>query len=522
MEKLKKLWTWIKRLYRVAPREGARKLWCFYWDPYRIGLSTTLLLAIAFVLVILLILIVGTIGAAGVGLFGGVLFLLYYAALIAFGLVGFLAIQADERGWVVGLITCGISIGIFSSTHGEVHEYVQGLMETAGNVFMTMAQPGIHTYQFVQGNWLAITLVIFWPSMNMALIAGTLVGIVGILHLLEWSVTKWYGIRFPCPVCARPSEPALYICPNCKTEHQPKLVPNAYGLLHHECEQCKHKLPTMLLLGRNKRLPRKCRHAGCGHWLNNAVGTDKHIAFVGGKNTGKTCLLVQTTRILLENPASSIIEKIQAQEYQRLQSQILTGDPPDSTYSQTEYRAFQLELPGKAFPYHVHLYDLSGEVFRSAHEAATYPFYRNLDALVFLIDPLAVEDYREKHDFPSTVGYASDDPKEIFDNMVQAFARHRPTNARMPMFYFFLVKTDLKYMAPSAENDPEAMERFMVQELGLAPLVSKGKNVFGKQVAFVCGTALGRSPDEKVVTAFEYEGLRKPLAQILQSIHIKS
>ncbi|MEL6867556.1 MAG: GTPase domain-containing protein, partial [Bacteroidota bacterium] len=404
----------------------------------------------------------------------------------------------------------------------------RGVFDYALWSFQELSAPLLWGLGFTQMNWPYMLGIIIAPALIVLLIASCFILFMYALQGTERLIQYWYGIRFPCAVCARKSEPAEYACPSCGRRHEVQLIPSVYGVLNHTCtnELCNQKLPTLMLTGRHKKLKRYCPNKDCGTQLNDVVGTDKHLALVGGRNAGKTCLLVQTANYLIDNFDAKLPEKAQADTFNRLSGLIAKGAVPPQTQRVANYRAFQLEYGKKTFPYHLHLYDIAGENFEHVFDAASYPFYKNLDGLIFIFDPYSISAFRQKYPPPANMLYSSQEPYEVLQNLVQALEKHS-TKAKIKKIKLnvVLVKTDTGYLnRVNGLKEPgpvqnAALKSFIRHQAESQAFVELAHSIFRK-VHYFHLSALGRTPSRGNMRPFVGANVQLTISSIYQGIGV--
>lgn len=508
-------------LYKVNHEKANRKLWVFHWFPYRMGISTTVLTGLAILMVVLLILILGGIASGLTFLFGGICFVLFYAALIFLGVVGFGVLAGDDWGLLSLLVPAGtiaLAIWIYTSTYEAVHDWIDGVFVTARRVFDFMYQPTAATMDFIGENIPGIVVVILLPLILLGLVAGIVLIFTGILNLFERSIQYFYGIKFRCPSCAHSSEPAKYQCPKCHTPHPHRLIPGRYGIFRHRCTECRHPLPSMMVTGRIRKVPRSCQQ--CDTPLNEIVGSDRHIALVGGRNTGKTTLLIQMVNRLMAYPGAKIPEKGQQTDFKNLSFHLRNGEMVPQTQKNQNYRAFQIVIPNGTYPAHIHLHDIAGEYFKSLKDVSSHQFFQGLDAVVFLVDPYSIPNYVRKKSIGNTGLSSQQTPTETFHVMAQVLERFRKNGLKGVHFHFLLVKADKGYLPNWKKAEEEKIRKFMQEELELAGLVHSAEQKF-KRVSFRISSALGSNP-ESGNSKFHSQFLVPFLRHLLKGLNLSS
>lgn len=511
------IWNYAASFYKKPAPVKPAKIWCFTRYPYRVGLTTTtitLVLTLALIAVAFIII--------------GVITLIFFIIALAIcigtivGVVALLSIGAGRAGWVGLLIAGGISYGIAPfawklgvGTWTEGEEFAKNMHYAADALL------------FLKNNWLVILGIIIFPAVAVFSIAGLTVGVNYFARWVESGFSWFYGIRYPCPECSQKTEPAKYYCPNqsCQHAHSVPLLPNQYGIFSHRCEACDTPMPTMLLLGRNRKLYHECPH--CETSLHqDALGADKHIVFVGGKDSGKTCLLTQATRQLLER-GGSIPEPDQKNKFDKSKHLMQQGDPPLKTQAENIYRAFQVILKKKPVPWHLHFYDLAGEKYESAQDAAAHRFYATLDGVVFVFDPFSLPDFRNQHRLPPGFRAADLDPLDLVRNLTQVLEKYRyKEGAKKIVFNLLFVKTDTGYLngivLPGMDQAKQnaALRQFLINELGQGAFAHHIEHSF-PVINYLYTSALGRTPDTSDRRPFEPDNFEKTFQKIYASVGVK-
>lgn len=255
---------------------------------------------------------------------------------------------------------------------------------------------------------------------------------------------------------------------------------------------------------------------------------DKHIVFVGGRTAGKTCLMIQSTRYMLKKGAE-IPELDQQRDFELLKSRIEHGQVPDATSPKHIYRAFQMILKKGVFPYHLFFYDLAGEKFEHAQDAATHRFFATLDAVVFAFDPYSIPEFKQDHLPPAGVAVATQDPLELIRNLSQVIARYNSKGkAKKIVLNVLLVKSDTGYLNLFSSNhivqgksdSGEMIKQFIKAELGQGAFIHHIEQHFDK-INYFQVSALGRIPDPQNTSPFVSQYLDEAFDRILKDIKVK-
>ena len=523
--------SFISNFFVKKPRTAPYKLWCFYPEPYKRGLGTTVIIASTILLVVTLIFLIGGLGFLFLSLIGIIAYILFLGLmLIVVGLgIGLLFDNSDDSnvGCFVIIIGLGVAYGIFNKWIHNVSEFADSMFSNAASVYSYLSQPFNMTLACIYDFWPGILGFIFAPVILVFLIAGIFIATAYILRGFEYLLLKINKVGLLCPVCLEPSEPAVYSCPSCSFEHNVVLLPGKYGIFKHNCANCSTSLPTMQLLGRIKNIPRRCPDPTCGVQLTGTVGSDKHIAFVGGRASGKTCLLVQATKYLMDKPGSEIVEEEHRREFKRLAAMIDKGQVPPQTQRINIYRAFQIEFPHKPYPYHIHFYDIAGENFEHSFDASSYHFFKNLNSILFLLDPYSIKSFREKYPPPKGTVFGSQDPLEILENLEQALLKYTSKKRIQKIrFNVVMVKTDTHYLDSHINmglNEQEVnnrIEEFIRTELSSEAFIYQVHQLF-KEVEYYYISSLGRTPSNTDSSPFQPVNLSSSLKNIFDKLNVK-
>ena len=502
--------AFIANLYAIAPRTTPKKLWCFYPEPYRQSIATT---AIIFVSVLLLIALVFLgIGLVSLGIY--LVAIVIYVGFVALAIWGIIATLEASSNIIAVIIVGAIALVI-----GKYVFEIADKVWIFGGEFLEKLKFAFVVWQLLSDNLLNIGIFIVFPVVTVFTIAALTIGINYSARYFE-SFFSWVnGIRYPCPECSQKTEPALYACKNCGNQHTINLLPNEYGIFSHNCEACDSKMPTMMLLKRNK-LPHQCQH--CSTELSqDALGTDKHIAFVGGTGSGKTCLLMQATQLLIAKNGK-IPEEQQKINFESSWHLMTRGETPTKTQVKNIYRAFQVLYKKPIVPWNVHFYDMAGERFEHAQDAADHRFYAVLDAVVFVFDPFSVPDFREQYQkkHPISFQYAVQEPLELVRNLTQVIEKYRlKEGAKKITLNVLMVKTDTGYL-PNSNPSGEAIKAFMLNELGQAAFIHHIEHSFPK-VNYLHTSALGRTPTANNKDPFTPDNIEQSFEVIYKSVGIK-
>jgi hypothetical protein len=509
--------AFFRSLFATRPRTKPEKMWCFYLDPYRKGLNAT---GVAFGLALVATLIVFlVIAVITLGLFLTSIILYVGSVVASLWAVAETNSRSDNNGatLIVGCIMFYICTLIFP--YGA-------MVWTAGQGFWNNVTYISDAWSFIRSHLVHILVFIVLPFATVLLVAGLTIALNYSARWFETIFSRINGIRYPCPECSQPTEPANYLCPNCNSAHPVPLRPSQYGIFRHHCAACSTSMPTMMLLKRNN-LPHKCPH--CSTDLTpGALGVDKHIAFVGGTGSGKTCLLQQFMGYLIKK-GGNLPEADQFREFENLQLNMERGETPPKTQVKNTYRAFQV-LHGKGrIPWNLHFYDIAGEKFEHSQDAAAHRFYVTLDSVVFVFDPFCIQEFREEYskNLPSGFLHSNQDPLELIRNLTQVLERYRNREGvKKITLNVLMVKTDTGYLDEylnSAVNQQQietVIKNFLVQELHQGAFVHHIEHSFTK-INYLYASALGRTPDGMNRTPFVPQNVDQTFDTICKGVGVR-
>lgn len=371
--------------------------------------------------------------------------------------------------------------------------------------------------QFLFGTYLIKVLTVAAVPIGLGLIAAILAVLCAFLfRTIEFVTTRKYNIKHPCPFCHNPSEPAVYLSDN--VDLPIKLRPCSYGLLHITHPVTGEKMPTMLLNGRDN-LQRRCPH--CERIISYKTGVEKHIAFVGLPESGKTCLTYRFVGNLMKQNERITFTDDVSKEAQQIILDIKNGKEQDlasKTSVNDMRRSLQILVPGKApLPYHFFINDVGGELFTTSGVESNYmQFFKDVESVSFLIDPFTMDfsDYDLSGDFgkwyKTHIG-AGGGHKEKFISVLQTvkaisdqFA-HKTDKIHVNLV---LVKADTGYIPREILSDEAALRNVVTDQMGMAAEVMDLENTYASLHFYA-------------VSALKGDGVDALTAGIIEDLKIK-
>ncbi len=233
----------------------------------------------------------------------------------------------------------------------------------------------------------AIHAVVMLVVMSVAYCVFTVLWLMDRMYL--WS----HSIRALCPVCKHRAVVPTFRCPACGNPHR-RLVPSAYGILHHRCT-CGQKLPTTFFNGRS-RLSAQCPY--CGDSVASSDAAQFGLTMVGGSASGKTVLLSafyhlfteqvrQKTGLLLEIPSICQLDMENLEEVFCGRTELAGTELGIAT------RTYSVLLSGEKLKSRVQfsLFDVAGEAFGSS-DLKGMSFTEDMgfsNGIIVVVDPLS-------------------------------------------------------------------------------------------------------------------------------------
>ena len=224
--------------------------------------------------------------------------------------------------------------------------------------------------------------------------------IVYFLFTFTWVLDYLFRVKekifaaCPNPGCHKKSNLPIYHCPGCGVGHT-QLWPSKYGIWTRTCN-CGEKIPCTFF---NKRGKLRGTCPCCTLPINTEEGTPLIIPIVGPPNAGKSTYLYSMLDDLTENFTakgykvySNINDKLIKESIGRLASSGIV----DKTVAY-ESKAVDILISKGSTKYAVYFYDVAGEAFEASRNIEQHRFYGYFSAMIFLLDPFAVEQVRNEY-----------------------------------------------------------------------------------------------------------------------------
>lgn len=279
-------------------------------------------------------------------------------------------------------------------------------------------------------------------------------------------------------------------------------------------------MPTMLLNGRDE-LPRKCPH--CDRIINYKTGVEKHIAFVGLPESGKTCLTYRFIGNMMKNDYEIQFTDDVNKEAQRIILDVKNGKEQElasKTSVNDMRRSLQILVPGKApLPYHFFINDVGGELFTTSGVESNYmQFFKDVESVSFLIDPFTMDfsEYETSGDFgkwykTNIIGKKQLKHTEKFSNVLQTVKTmsdqfvHKTKNIHVNII---LVKSDTGYIPKDVLDNETKLKDMVITQMGMAAEVMDLENTYASLHFYA-------------VSALKDYGIDRLTAGIIEDLNIK-
>lgn len=337
----------------------------------------------------------------------------------------------------------------------------------------------------------------------------------GIFMLVEYVVTSKYNIKHPCPFCHNPSEPATYLSEG--YELPIKLRPGPYGLFHITHPVTQEEMPTMLQNGRDS-LERMCPY--CNRIINYQTGVEKHIAFVGLPESGKTCLTYRLVGNMMRRYAEVTFTDEVSKEAQRIINDIKDGKEQElaaQTSVNDMRRSLQILVPGKApLPYHFFINDVGGELFSNS-KSDYMQFFKDVEVVSILVDPFTMDfsEYDINGEFAEWYKKNIEEKgikatSKISDvmNTVKILSDHFINSTDKIHVNLVLVKVDTGYVPDELMDEEQKLKDFIAQQMGMSVEIYNLENTYASLHFFA-------------VSALKNIGVDKMTDSIIESLRVK-
>lgn len=498
---------------------GMRKILFFNHNPYLFFLQIALAFIISFIVTILLFLLIGGLTWLFCWI-GRILLVALYWILVVGGYGGAVVLfliaifgggDAGER--IFEIVGAGILLAIAIPVSGaQMTIYNAGfsMVEWGNQVFGVFNVFHLSIY-VIKTYWFTALLIALAPLVLFLGAAVVFFLFAYALIAIEGIIMKRYNVEHPCPTCGRPSEPAVYLSHGIPLPVD--LRPGVWGLFHITHPATGEKMPTLFLNGKD-RLERRC--VSCDNLISAKIGAEKHIAFVGVAQSGKSTLLYRVVAEMLRKkiegtPVCSFTDDLgmDETEVKSFINSIRNGEKMEffpSKTSEDRHKSVQLLVnnPKSLLPYRLYINDVAGEMFSvegcRPEEAS---FLLNTEAVVMVLDPftLSTDDLELSSRMKKWYSKHSEEVQYIpvkqdlteavsaLENMLLHYRGSKETSKMSLMLTF--VKTDTGYLDGVNVNDADELAAFAEADMGLGNVIYKLKMLFSNVTFHAISAAEG-------------------------------
>ncbi|MEV4350355.1 hypothetical protein AB0J83_38355 [Actinoplanes sp. NPDC049596] len=309
-----------------------------------------------------------------------------------------------------------------------------------------------------------------------------------------------------CPRCYETSARPVYRCPGAHgpTAMHRDIRPGLLGVFSRRCG-CGRRLPTMVLRA-GRSMAAFCPLCDTGLHEGAGTATDLRVPVFGAPSSGKTHLVMVSivellrgggpARVSLADDRSKRMYDTYAEIVDRGGSAIKTDAAQQPVAVTLRFRAAKREAL-------LHLYDAAGEALSDPERNAGYQYLDGARTLVFVLDPFAVPEIRQRYERSfgalfAAANVSADPPEPSYQNVATRL-RQSGVRTERNRLAFVVSKLDLLRRLPgldglSDEND--AVRAWLVDQ-GVDNLVQSAETDF-REVRYFAVSAtdpkLGRGP----------------------------
>ena len=279
-----------------------------------------------------------------------------------------------------------------------------GKIEFAGK-FMKVFHISVIISLFLFGGLISLLISVIHAVVNFIIMLFYYL-LFMIVFLIDRTYLSTKKIFISCRECKTKSMYPVYVCPNCKAEHD-HLTPSIYGAFQRTCK-CGYKLPTSILNFKNKRADLEaycpaCLATGRKTKLLDRASRPVCIPVVGGPSVGKSAFITAYSNLFIDSISVDKGAEIEfytpavSNDYTKKKNLYRVGNIVKTAVETDLYRASSIAF--SFFVQHkslkperlIHIYDIAGESFlNGANEIQKQYDYCN--GIVLLIDPFSIPD----------------------------------------------------------------------------------------------------------------------------------
>lgn len=332
--------------------------------------------------------------------------------------------------------------------------------------------------------------------------------VVMVMDKIKFTKEKISGI---CPHCHTKFDIPYYICPSCEKIHK-RLISGPYGIVKRVCE-CGEVIPSTNFAGRFK-LRAVCPR--CSKAIESKETSPICIPIIGGVSVGKTSFMYSALNTLINDISREKkwnIRFLNEKEESKIREFLDTlneGVLPGKTVK-TDIVPYNVFINSDKFRSEklLYMYDIAGEYFDIRASIRRHNYYKYIDGLIFIIDPLSIEgvvkNVSEKQEFINS-NPSSTNVNDLIDRFILGLREVRELELNklidIPVAVIVNKMDVLDYKGNIID---------FLKEAGEEKIIRKFEHNFSNYQFFSC-SALGHSSIGK---PYESQGISEPVKWIL-------
>lgn len=307
---------------------------------------------------------------------------------------------------------------------------------------------------FIKISLSTILFLVFIPMIFTLSIAAYQFSVLNVAQLIEsskWQNLRAEGIQFTCHTCMTDVEPIHCYCPSCNQKHRQELKPNEYGIFHHNCTECNHRLPTSFAKRHAQNMELYC--PTCEQHVDNFLAIDKHVVFVENQffntqNLGIWAInLLKKTQQEIKQPYTFLARLNNAKKEQ---SALHLVQQNNKGGLQFLYQSTQNKLP-----YQLHFYEIQDK--DSELDVFNQPFLKNTQSICFEINT-----------------YQKQQPLDTLRSLIQALEKYKNSDEIKAIPFNIILSQKVKIPL----SDRLTIEQFIKEKLDGGAFVHHVKQQF--------------------------------------------
>lgn len=312
-----------------------------------------------------------------------------------------------------------------------------------------------------------------------------------------------------CPHCHYKFDIPYYICPDCGHVHK-RLTSGPYGIIKRRC-MCGQKIPATNFLGRF-RLKAVCPE--CSKEIESREASPICIPIVGGRTVGKTSFMYSTVSTLVNQISREkkwnirFINEYEEDKFIKASALINKGILPEKT-NKSDTPTHNVFISSERFSSEklLYLYDIAGEFFDLRATIRRQNYYRYIEGLIFIIDPLSLHSVKQKEEFKD-IKASDTNVNDLIDRFVLGLREIRQVQLSklidIPVAVVVNKMDVIGYQGDVLD---------FIKEMGEEKVIRKFEHNFSNYKFFSCST-LGKVDKDEL---YEIKGVAEPIEWILSN-----